>query len=125
MAQCQPVACDCARLLLDGSAWRWDLKQVALIFGVILLCACEPEIGDDCVADSDCGSGQVCDGASRGGYCTISPCEEDDCPGGSSCIVFENELSYCMKRCSNNGDCRKGYTCDKTYADHGFCRQKK
>ncbi len=94
-----------------------------LLLGLIA-CGCSPEIGDDCLNDSECGSGRICDRASKGGYCTVTPCVEDGCPGGSICVVFENDLEYCMAKCTKSSDCRGGYYCDKETASKPFCREK-
>lgn len=86
--------------------------------------ACSNEIGDECSADAECGPGRFCDRASRGGYCTISPCSGDSCPANSVCVEFPNEETYCMALCESSGDCRGGYECVDDGAPASYCRQK-
>jgi hypothetical protein len=70
-----------------------------------------------------------------GGYCTVFNCEPGSCPGESTCIGFRAQVSsvpnadgtdwvcgdtgglsrfdrtFCMRQCSRDSDCRKGYAC--------------
>jgi len=85
---------------------------------------CGREIGDDCKRNSDCGSGAgvICDLSKPGGYCTISSCIEDTCPSEAVCIRFSADDSYCMRRCNDDFDCRKGYVCVKDFCGNPpFC----
>ncbi len=105
----------------------WQLSEVlvrTLWFLFIGLClfGCAAEIGDDCSSDLACGQGRACDLASRGGYCTISPCEPGSCPEEAVCVIFENSESYCMRTCGGGDDCRSGYRCDRETASKPFCR---
>lgn len=68
---------------------------------------------------------RLCDTTQPGGYCTVFNCEPDTCPEEAQCIAFDTELdpscvdqsrarferTFCMRRCSNDGDCRSGYEC--------------
>lgn len=101
---------------------------------VLLLCliggisaGCSPKIGDDCTSSTDCSmSGErLCDTTLPGGYCTVFNCEPDTCPDESQCVAFDTALdprckdhrwarferTFCMRRCSRDGDCRKEYVC--------------
>lgn len=103
------------------------LRSLALLAA---LCACQPEIGDACKNASDCSvqEQRTCDTTYPGGYCTVLGCEADTCPEEAACIAFQGVLSVapecasvqsrprleravCMKKCSNDGDCRGGYAC--------------
>lgn len=94
------------------------------------LCACQPEIGDECSNASDCSvqEQRTCDTTYPGGYCTVLGCDADTCPEEASCVAFQSVLSIapecssvqsrprlqrtvCMKTCSDDGDCRSGYEC--------------
>lgn len=94
------------------------------------LCACQPEIGDECSNASDCSvqEQRTCDTTYPGGYCTVLGCDADTCPEEAACVAFQSVLSIapecasfqarprlqrtvCMKTCSRNGDCRSGYEC--------------
>lgn len=87
---------------------------------------CDPEAGKDCNA--------YCDSDSINRAC--EPCDpaiEDDCNahcegelptddclpweiclGDGLCARRDTEKSYCMRKCSNSGDCRGGYSCHRT-----------
>lgn len=95
------------------------------VFGPGLV-ACGTDVGDDCSSDAECGVGRICDRNSRGGYCTVSPCNPGTCPDDSVCIEFENRATYCMAWCDESADCRPGYYC-ATYgggnASAQYCRQ--
>ncbi len=93
---------------------------LACLLGLV---GCEKAIGDDCVTDTECGQGRSCDRASRGGYCTVTPCERDTCPADSVCVEFATQETYCMATCGSSDDCRTGYRCDKDSGATGFCRQ--
>jgi hypothetical protein len=93
---------------------------------------CGHEIGDSCGTSLDCSqqSSRVCDRTQNGGYCTISPCERGTCPEESTCVQFrptEDRLAvtYCMRKCSDDGDCRddEGYRC-KSAPEFGTCEAK-
>jgi hypothetical protein len=95
------------------------------ILAVSFACAfvsagCAPQIGDSCSTALDCSltGDRVCDVSTEGGQCIVFGCEPDTCPSESECVRFrpqESRLSYtaCMKRCSENGNCRvdEGYAC--------------
>ncbi len=62
-----------------------------------------------------CGEGLLCIGAhlnAPDGYCT-QPCSPDDKDGGCDETSFcAREPGYlCLKLCTTNKDCRKGYEC--------------
>ena len=102
--------------------------MVALLSLALFFSACGREIGDDCGTNVDCGTGRICDLSQPGGYCTVSPCRPDYCPGESICVEFTPDDTYCMRRCDADEECRKGYLCvlghradEQEYA--GFCNQ--
>ncbi|MCB9521803.1 MAG: hypothetical protein H6702_00305 [Myxococcales bacterium] len=93
------------------------------LLALLAATGCEKAIGDDCTTDTECGQGRICDRASRGGYCTVSPCARDTCPADSVCVEFETDESFCMATCGSSDDCRTGYTCDEETGAAAFCRQ--
>ena len=82
--------------------------------------------GTDCNASCDPGSDsracENCDPASDPGCnarCEPGPATDDCAPdevclGIGLCARRQTERRYCMKKCSNNDDCRGGYVCRKT-----------
>jgi len=99
------------------------------------LAGCAAEIGDSCVLSTDCSEtgDRICDKTQPNGYCTIVNCEPDTCPGEAACIGFRQAPStanvcesatelrtlrtFCMRKCSNDGDCRSGYECQDLGAE--------
>lgn len=99
--------------------------------GLLVLGACQPKIGDDCLVDLDCSQvgDRICDTTQPNGYCTIFNCGPTTCPEDESvCVAFSNTPSevagcgnlgrtspyarpFCMKSCEDDGDCRDGYVC--------------
>ena len=101
------------------------MKQILLIllaFSMFLI-GCEAAVGDKCSTSNDCPTGTVCDTDSPGGYCLVSGCESDEeCPEEAVCVFFRKDLSYCLKKCKKNSDCRGKYDCrDDVEASHKFC----
>lgn len=103
---------------------RWALAIALALLG------CQPDIGDSCSTNADCSltGDRLCDPTSPGGYCTQFNCLPGKCPDEAACVGFysafssacENTLpeqrferSFCMKKCSSEGDCREseGYKC--------------
>lgn len=102
-----------------------------LILGTLLLVACQPKIGDECVTDLDCSQAgdRLCDTTQLDGYCTQADCDPTSCPEKESiCVAFNNTLStqgacnvrgqtspyrrtFCMATCEKAKDCRSGYAC--------------
>lgn len=90
---------------------------------------CKAEIGDSCSVGTDCSQtgSRTCDTKMPDGYCTIYSCLHDTCPDEAACIGFmvsqstakecletsnRNRLrTFCMRKCSSDGDCRSGYSC--------------
>ena len=100
-----------------------DTQLISMIFAVIVLTACEAQVGDPCVSSTQCAPGQLCDVNSAEGYCTQRDCEEGSCPEGSICVTFESLDRYCMATCEGTDDCRDGYLCDEDIAASPICRQ--
>ncbi|MCA9541117.1 MAG: hypothetical protein KC620_19590 [Myxococcales bacterium] len=99
------------------------MRVLSLALLALLAVGCGAEIGDECNSNADCGQRRFCDRASRGGYCTITPCTPNSCPENSVCVEFENEETYCMALCDTSDDCRTGYTCDQETGAAPYCRQ--
>lgn len=113
-----------------SSEWRAPLLALSTALSAWVLGACAPKIGDGCETSSDCSANgdRLCDPTEPGGYCTIFNCEPGSCPGESVCIAFQARPSlasacsdaqessrfrrtFCVAKCSSNGDCRSGYEC--------------
>lgn len=83
-----------------------------LIPGLALLCAaCSPGVGDSCTSNSDCGAELICDRSQPGGSCTRTPCVRSGCPSNAVCVVYGDQVSYCMALCGPFSFCRTDYTC--------------
>lgn len=104
-------------------AWMKSAVALSALLTLPVLVGCGAEIGDACANDAECGQGRSCDRASRGGYCTVTPCEANSCPESSVCVEFVNEQTYCMAACDSNDDCRTGYVCDRESGAVPFCKQ--
>ncbi len=110
---------------------RTQIAHALVISLFAALCACTPEIGDECSTSVDCSQqgDRLCDITQPNGYCTVFNCEPDTCPEDDGvCVAFSYELdpvckelddgrwsrferTFCMKQCEDDGDCRSGYTC--------------
>jgi hypothetical protein len=101
------------------------LSLVCFAWGAV---GCSPHIGDKCVLNTDCSiTGNLqCDTSMPGGYCTMFNCGPNSCPNGNACYLFHADVqgcpyndrepsrtahSFCMEDCSQNSDCRYGYSC--------------
>jgi hypothetical protein len=69
---------------------RTPRRPAPLLLLLLLGMGCGKEIGDPCVAASDCSPNgdRQCDRLSTGGYCTIQGCDYDTCPEEAACIRF-------------------------------------
>jgi hypothetical protein len=105
----------------------WLLLLALLLFAGGAL-GCTPKIGASCNLSTDCSAQgtRVCDTSQPGGYCTVLNCAPDLCPDEAACVLFYPQvsgcayndripsregLSYCMKQCHSNSDCRSDYIC--------------
>jgi len=100
---------------------RKQIRALSVLAVALVLSACGPSIGDECSNDSQCPAGSYCDKTMPGGFCTISPCREGECPDESVCVKFSNNETYCMPSCGSDGDCRDGYVCIKDIGSNPFC----
>jgi len=97
-------------------------RLVLLVAALALLSsACAKQIGDDCGSAVDCDPGQICDQSLPGGYCTLTPCEPDTCPSEAVCVDYPPFLSYCMKACGRDDDCRDDYVCVTNLQGIQYC----
>ncbi len=105
------------------------LTAAALALSLLaVLGGCSRQIGDACTISADCGvtSNRQCDNSQLGGYCTQIGCTADGCPSEAACFLFRprlggcsyddreparQSLSFCMKSCEDDGECRPGYVC--------------
>jgi hypothetical protein len=72
-------------------------------------------VGASCTDDAGCSGGLMCDHAAPRGYCTRR-CA-DDCDAGI-CLCVDHGTGaichdLCLQRCSDDGDCRLGYSCQQ------------
>ena len=95
----------------------------AILTSGLLGLGCTAEVGDECSTNTDCGTELFCDSSMAGGYCTRTPCEPNECPEEAVCIRFDDNSTYCMRRCEADGDCRDGYVCVSNFGDAPFCSQ--
>jgi hypothetical protein len=94
-----------------------DVKGRALLAcaAALLLSGCHNgggAIGDACKADGDCNSLSCKTEAAAGypgGMCT-DVCSSKACPSGSLCSQLSGQ-SLCAKSCTQDSDCRTGYSC--------------
>lgn len=94
-----------------------------VVFFGLSIYGCAAEVGDTCTTNTDCGAELFCDGSMAGGYCTRSPCAANECPEEAVCIQFDDNSTFCMKRCESDGDCRNEYVCVGNFGDAPFCNQ--
>ena len=111
---------------------RWLLA--AALLGA--LAGCTPSIGDKCVLSTDCSTrgDRLCDTSQPDGYCTQFNCSKNGCPDEAACVLFNANVpgcayndraggygsrvarSFCVAKCTKNGDCRDGYVCVDPHA---------
>jgi hypothetical protein len=94
---------------------------VACLAVVASFGACAPIVGDACEDQTDCGQRLYCELAMPGGYCTQRNCLASPCPEEGVCIRFNADVSYCMKPCQSDSDCRSGYECVTGFGVNPFC----
>ncbi len=101
------------------------MKTLLLVLCVGLLIGCQAKVGDPCSNNLDCvgssGPNLKCDPLQPEGYCTLSPCDVNECPSEAVCVLFPDDTTFCMKRCDDNKDCRSDYVCVANYGDAPFC----
>ncbi|RAL23489.1 hypothetical protein DL240_04830 [Lujinxingia litoralis] len=95
-------------------------RSLAIAFAAALLLTvgCAPQIGSECASDNECPSGARCDLSVKGGICTIRDCRPGECPEDSTCVAFDRHLSFCLKSCQSDEDCREGHRCVDGGQDH-------
>lgn len=114
----------CWACVLASAAMKNLTHACALVamLGLLMLTAgCAAIVGDECVHDSDCGTGLLCDSSLPGGYCTRPGCEASGCSAEGLCVIFNEEISYCMKPCESGEDCRSSYKCVTDFGPFPFC----
>lgn len=99
----------------------WLLLVSLLLTLGLSAVACTSIVGDACEQDVDCGTALTCDVSQPEGYCTRADCTNDECPAEGICIAFNEDTSYCMRPCLEDGDCRLGYRCETEQGAHPFC----
>jgi len=97
------------------------LLLLALAFALAVPTGCAPIVGDSCDTQTDCGRRMFCELSMPDGYCTLRGCVDTTCPDRGVCIRFDADVSYCMARCEDDGDCRDGYRCVTDFGTHPFC----
>jgi hypothetical protein len=110
---------------------HWRLRLGAVFAALLAAAACSPQIGDKCQVSTDCSirGDRLCDTSQPLGYCTQLNCQNSTCADEASCVLFNSAVpgcgyddrsgpfgsrvarSFCMAKCSSNGDCRDGYVC--------------
>jgi hypothetical protein len=91
---------------------------VAIAFLFLGACGSGASIGSPCTVNGDCNSGQYCNTAVAGGYCTrgctFEGTQIKECPQGSVCTSFGTNALVCTAICNGAGDCRDGFECNGT-----------
>ena len=82
---------------------------------------CGKEIGDSCIVDTDCQSGdalyggistnRTCEMTMKDGYCTILGCDYNTCPSEAVCVRFFSG-EFANETCQSNDDCSLDELCD-------------
>ncbi len=89
--------------------------NLRLLLSLMLLCgaafACTPVIGDKCAYNSQCGTTLTCDTSFTDGYCLKVGCRKGDCPAEATCVSFGTDVSYCLRSCAPDNECRDGLSC--------------
>ena len=98
-----------------------NVSLVLAALALIVCAGCTAQVGDACETDADCGQALRCDRSQPDGYCTVNACAVNGCPEESACIQFQDESTFCMRRCDTTSDCRDGYVCVGNYGDTAFC----
>src|SRR5882757_1337789 len=77
------------RMNRAGPSPQWLLALV------VLVAACQPNIGDSCATHANCSAtgGRLCEPNFPGGYCTVFNCEPGTCPDEAVCIAYGAVLS--------------------------------
>ncbi len=82
-----------------------------------LVAACGSSNSNECLADSDCGSGQLCDSVT--GNCAFSCTQDSDCNSGEICVTRSEGGAICIadtgnnnQTCTADSDCQSGETCN-------------
>lgn len=101
-----------------------------LLVLAVALVGCGPTVGDECGADSQCGTTLTCDTTVPQGYCLRTPCRAGECPPEAICVDFGADVRACMRSCSAETGCREGLVCRSDLlgqkdrleaAAHSFC----
>ncbi len=95
--------------------------KVLIFLVLVAAVGCGKEIGDSCIVDTDCASGDVltgtvvnnrtCDLSQQDGYCTIMGCDYNTCPSEAVCVRFFSG-EFANLPCASNADCSLDELCD-------------
>lgn len=103
-----------------ASSLSFTTSLLALCVLGVVGAGCTPRIGDSCSTSTNCSinGDRLCDTSQPGGYCLVPDCQADRCPDDAVCVRFRSDeprlaISFCMKGCASDGDCREGdgYRC--------------
>lgn len=108
----------------QDTAWRRRAASpgaAALLGAILLAMGCGGGVGPGgalvggtCNSDRECARRCITgDDNYPGGYCTVSCNNDNDCPGGTVCIVDNGGM--CAVTCRVNADCAgfgRGFLCD-------------
>ncbi len=111
--------------LASAAVTRLIFIMLLALATVPLGSGCGSLVGDSCETQTDCGQTMFCELSLPEGYCTRRNCQLDGCPGSGVCITFEVGISYCMRECEDNDDCRDGYQCVSDFGVHPFCNDSR
>jgi len=89
------------------------MRSVVVLVVLAAAIGCGKEIGDSCIASSDCSPNgdRQCDISQKEGYCTIQGCDFSTCPEEAACIRFFTG-QFENKECVSNNDCSLDELCN-------------
>lgn len=129
---------DTANLTEKGRAMKTFQRMMAIFLIAAgtagLAVACGSSSKSECLADSDCASGQLCDSVS--GSCKFSCTTDTDCASGEICVTRSSNdgTAICItdtgnttnngtNTCNADADCATGQTCDNGTCTGGTTAQ--
>lgn len=93
-----------------------------VVLGFLVGCGDNAPLAQFCAADSDCGSGYICECAGKDAPCTRACQYAPDAPRPKRCTSYARygmEVPVCGDPCSADGDCATG--CCYPTTEGGAC----
>lgn len=91
-------------------------RLIGLIFSFVLSGFALATVGDTCQSNDNCGAKEHCIVEFNQGYCVQFGCsQKTSCLSNAKCMSVRTnsleDLTVCLKKCTQNSDCRTGYRC--------------